>query len=115
MRESLFVLSARGKVNRQARTGEVLVSAIPGGQSPVQGPVPSSRKMTRRPGVSRNRVVPACQGLIGDGYIAARERSGHYLNGDILNGRAERPAFDKPDEFAPALYWQEPRIGMERV
>ncbi len=44
MRESLFVLSARGKVNRQARTGEVPVSA--------------------------------CQGLIGDGYIAARERSG---------------------------------------
>jgi GntR family transcriptional regulator/MocR family aminotransferase len=47
--------------------------------------------MARQLGVSRNTVVLAYQGLIDDGYIVARERSGYYVNEDILNGRAERP------------------------
>jgi len=101
MRESLFQLPAKGNISLQAQIREVLVSAILGGQLPIQDRIPSSRKMARRLGVSRNTVVLAYQGLIDDGYIVARERSGYYVNEAILNGRAERPAFDPPDEFEP--------------
>ena len=101
MRESLFQLPAGGKMSLQSQIREVLVSAILGGQLPVQDRIPSSRQMARRLGVSRNTVVLAYQGLIDDGYIVARERSGYYVNEDILNGRAERPGFDTPDEFEP--------------
>ena len=52
--------------------------------------------MARQLGVSRNTVVLAYQGLIDDGYIVARERSGYYVNEEILNGRAEIPALETP-------------------
>jgi len=38
--------------------------------------------------VSRNTVVLAYQGLVDDGYLTSRERSGFYVNPDILEGRA---------------------------
>lgn len=101
MRESLFQLPARGKMSLQAQIREVLVSAILGGQLPVQDRIPSSRQMARRLGVSRNTVVLAYQGLIDDGYIVARERSGYYVNKDILIGRAERPKIDTPGDGTP--------------
>jgi GntR family transcriptional regulator/MocR family aminotransferase len=91
MRELLFQLPAAGKMSLQSQIREVLVSAILGGQLPVEDRIPSSRHMARQLGVSRNTVVLAYQGLIDDGYIVSRERSGYYVNEDILNGRAERP------------------------
>jgi GntR family transcriptional regulator/MocR family aminotransferase len=91
MRELLLQLPAAGKMSLQSQIREVLVSAILGGQLPVQERIPSSRHMARQLGVSRNTVVFAYQSLIDDGYIVARERSGYYVNEEILNGRAERP------------------------
>lgn len=91
MRELLFQLPAAGKTSLQSQIREVLVSAILGGQLPVEERIPSSRHMARQLGVSRNTVVLAYQGLIDDGYIVARERSGYYVNEEILNGRAHCP------------------------
>jgi GntR family transcriptional regulator/MocR family aminotransferase len=96
MRELLFQLPAAGKMSLQSQIREVLVSAILGGQLPVEDRIPSSRHMARQLGVSRNTVVLAYQGLIDDGYIVARERSGYYVNEEILNGRAEIPALETP-------------------
>jgi len=96
MRELLFQLPAAGKMSLQSQIREVLVSAILGGQLPVEDRIPSSRHMARQLGVSRNTVVLAYQSLIDDGYIVARERSGYYVNEEILNGRAEMPAVETP-------------------
>ena len=96
MRELLFQLPAAGKMSLQSQIREVLVSAILGGQLPVEDRIPSSRHMARQLGVSRNTVVLAYQSLIDDGYIVARERSGYYVNEEILNGRAEIPALETP-------------------
>ncbi len=101
MRESLFQLPPAGKMSLQSQIREVLVSAILGGQLPVEDRIPSSRHMARQLGVSRNTVVLAYQGLIDDGYIIARERSGYYVNEGILNGRAECAAVIAPSEFSP--------------
>lgn len=90
----MFQLPDTGKMSLQGQIREVLVSAILGGQLPASDRIPSSRQMARRLGVSRNTVVLAYQSLIDDGYIFARERSGYYVNEDILTGRVERPADD---------------------
>lgn len=94
MRDSLFQLPRSDTMSLQAQIRELLVSAILGGQLPADDRIPSSRQMARRLGVSRNTVVHAYQGLIDDGYIVSRERSGYYVNEKILQGRAERPALE---------------------
>ncbi len=66
----------------------MLVTAILDGQLPTGVPLPSSRKMAKILGVSRNTVVLAYQGLVDDGYLTARERSGFYVNQEIRGGRA---------------------------
>lgn len=101
MRQSMFQLPPGGKMSLQSQIREVLVSAILGGQLPVKDRIPSSRQMAKRLGVSRNTVVLAYQGLIDDGYIVARERSGYYVNEDILAGRVERPRRDAPVDLQP--------------
>lgn len=103
MRQSLLQLPSRGKLSLQSQIREALVSAILGGQFPVRDRIPSSRQLARRLGVSRNTVVLAYQGLIDDGYIVARERSGYYVNEDILHGRAHaaRPAQDPGGSRTP--------------
>lgn len=91
MRDSVFQLPRTGTMSLQSQIRELLVSAILGGQLPARERIPSSRQMARRLGVSRNTVVLAYQGLLDDGYIVSRERSGYYVNEAILEGRAGYP------------------------
>jgi GntR family transcriptional regulator/MocR family aminotransferase len=68
----------------QTQIREALVSAILDGQLAQEEPVPSTRKMAKTLGVSRNTVVLAYQGLLDDGYLIARERSGYYVSDKAL-------------------------------
>ena len=94
MRDSLFYLRRIENVSLQSQIREMLVSAILDGQLPSGAPLPSSRRMAKTLGVSRNTVVLAYQGLVDDDYLTARERSGFYVNQEIREGRvlADRPA-----------------------
>ena len=105
MRDTLFQLPQSDAMSLQSQIREILVSAILGGQLPADDRVPSSREMARRLGVSRNTVVIAYQGLIDDGYIVARERSGYYVNKKILRGRAEQPK-SEPEEQSAHPDWK---------
>jgi GntR family transcriptional regulator/MocR family aminotransferase len=87
MRDTLFHLKREENISIQSQIREMLVSAILDGQLPSGVPLPSSRKMAKTLGVSRNTVVLAYQSLVDDGYLTARERSGFYVNLDILGGR----------------------------
>jgi len=89
VRDSLFQLQRVENVSIQSQIREMLVSAILDGQLPSNTPLPSSRKMSKSLGVSRNTVVLAYQGLVDDGYLISRERSGFYVDPEILEGRAE--------------------------
>ena len=89
MRDGIFHLDRRPNISIQGQIREMLVSAILGRQLPPGDPLPSSRKLAKSLGVSRNTVVLAYQGLVDDGYLESRERSGFYVTDDILEGRAD--------------------------
>ena len=91
MRDQLFHLRRAAGTSIQVQIREMLVSAILSGQMPGGDPLPSSRKMAKILKVSRNTVVLAYQGLADDGYLIARERSGFYVDGDILTGHSKVP------------------------
>lgn len=92
MRESLFQLRRRPGMSIQAGIREMMVSAILERQLPLEEPLPSCRALAQRLGVSRNTVVLAYQGLVDDGFIAARQRSGFFINPEILEmSPAARP------------------------
>ncbi|PIW31206.1 MAG: 2-aminoadipate aminotransferase [Rhodospirillales bacterium CG15_BIG_FIL_POST_REV_8_21_14_020_66_15] len=96
MRDGIFHLDRRPNISIQGQIREMLVSAILGRQLPAGDPLPSSRKLAKSLGVSRNTVVLAYQGLVDDGYLESRERSGFYVTDDILEGRADDPVVPPP-------------------
>lgn len=94
----------------QAQIRETLVSAILDRQLGHEEPLPSTRKMAKILGVSRNTVVLAYQSLIDDGYLVSRERSGYYVNGQIAEaahpGRIETPRPVDPDTPHSGPNWK---------
>ena len=79
MRDWLVHIRRNEHASLQTQIREALVSAILDGQLAREEPIPSTRKMAKSLGVSRNTVVLAYQGLLDDGYLVARERSGYYV------------------------------------
>jgi GntR family transcriptional regulator/MocR family aminotransferase len=88
MRDALFHLRPEGAASIQGRIREMLVAAILEGRIPSGETLPSSRRLARTLGVSRNTVVLAYQRLVDDGYLTSRQRSGFFVSRDILEGRA---------------------------
>ena len=79
MRDWLVHIRRHNHSSLQTQIREALVSAILDGQLARDEPIPSTRKMAKSLGVSRNTVVLAYQGLLDDGYLFARERSGYFV------------------------------------
>ncbi len=92
MRDSLFQLRRQPGVSIQASIREMMVAAILNRQLSLDQPLPSCRMLAERLGVSRNTVVLAYQGLADDGFILARQRSGFFVNPDILDSPPPDPA-----------------------
>ncbi|MCX7350237.1 MAG: PLP-dependent aminotransferase family protein [Alphaproteobacteria bacterium] len=86
MRDWLVHIRRNEHSSLQTQIREALVSAILDGQLAREEPIPSTRKMAKSLGVSRNTVVLAYQGLLDDGYLKARERSGYYVAEKALDG-----------------------------
>ena len=80
MRDWLVHIRRNEHASLQTQIREALVAAILDGQLAREEPIPSTRKMAKSLGVSRNTVVLAYQGLLDDGYLVARERSGYYVS-----------------------------------
>jgi GntR family transcriptional regulator/MocR family aminotransferase len=87
MRDQLFHLRREAGSSIQVQIREMLVNAILSGQMAGGDPLPSSRKMAKILKVSRNTVVLTYQRLADDGYLISRERSGFYVDKEILAGR----------------------------
>ena len=98
MREQLFHLSREPGSSLQGQLREMLVTAILDGHIPGGSPLPSGRKLAEQLGVSRNTVVLAYQQLVDEGYLTSRERSGYFVNDEILNGRVARKPVTQRDE-----------------
>ncbi|MBY4675190.1 MocR-like pyridoxine biosynthesis transcription factor PdxR [Marinobacterium arenosum] len=83
----LFHLSQDKGTSLQQQLREQIAAAILNGNIPQDAPLPSSRKLAKQLNVARNTVVLAYEHLLDDGYLIARERSGYYVNPDILAGK----------------------------
>ena len=90
MWKQLLQRSERANMSLQGRIREMLVGAILDGQLPPGVPLPSSREMAEQLGVARNTVVLAYQQLADEGYLISRERSGHFVNAEMLAGRLNK-------------------------
>ncbi|MFO1034328.1 MAG: PLP-dependent aminotransferase family protein [Hyphomicrobiales bacterium] len=88
MRDWLIHLKRTEFSSLQSQIREALVSAILDKKLDQSEPIPSTRKMAKSLGVSRNTVVLAYQGLLDDGYLVARERSGYYVADKALEDSA---------------------------
>lgn len=88
----LFHLDDDVSATLQARLRRRLVSAILDGQIPAGRPLPSCRSLARNLKIARNTVVLTYQDLVEEGYLVSRERSGFFVNPDILRNRANSKA-----------------------
>ena len=89
MLDNLLRLTPHQGMTLQAQLRQKLVEAILDGYVPPASPLPSCRRLAKQLGVARNTVVLAYQDLVDEGFLIARERSGYYVNQDMLVGRAE--------------------------
>ena len=87
MPDYLFQLPQQSDANLQSQVREMLVTAILDGHIPAGSTLPSCRRLATQLGVSRNTVVLAYERLVAEGFLVSRERSGYYVNADILEGQ----------------------------
>lgn len=106
MREFLFHLPRQNGISLQGQIREMLVNAILEGHIPAGSPLPSGRKLAQQLDVARNTVVLAYQQLVDEGFLTARERSGYFVNPDILCGRT-RPVLQMPVTTASPPQWHD--------
>lgn len=74
----------------QGRIKEMMVHSILAGLIPAAAAIPPSRSLAAALGVSRNTVTLALQMLVDKGFLVARERSGLFVNPDIVLGQASQ-------------------------
>ena len=72
----------------QGRIKEMMVHSILTGLIPAAAAIPPSRSLSVALGVSRNTVTLALQMLVDKGFLVSRERSGLFVNPDIVMGQA---------------------------
>lgn len=81
-----FKRSSGSKTSLQDQIRQMLVAAILDGQLVPDVALPSSRELADQLGVARNTVVLSYQMLVEEGYLISRERSGHFVNPEMLRG-----------------------------
>ena len=108
MRDWLIHIKRGEYASLQTQIREALVAAILDRQLDQQEAIPSTRKMAKSLGVSRNTVVLAYQGMLDDGYLLAKQRSGYFVADKALEDHVPRtrakPLLDKPKHAG--LDWQ---------
>ena len=85
MNQLLLYLDPDSTMSLQAQIRTALVDAILSGQLPSGQRLPSTRQLAKQVGVSRNTVIAAVQDLIAEGFLVSRERSGCYVNEEVVN------------------------------
>lgn len=93
MREMLFPIERDEGATLQSQICAALERAVASGRFSPGDPAPSTRRLARALGVSRNTVSIAYQALVDQGLLEARERSGYYfaaLEGPIPTPEAAR-------------------------
>ena len=83
MRDLIFPVEHDGPVGLQTQLRRQLVDAIVDGRLSREEALPSSRRLAKSLGISRNTVVLAYQALEDEGFLVARERVGYFVSPDV--------------------------------
>jgi GntR family transcriptional regulator/MocR family aminotransferase len=84
----LFKLSSDQPASLQQQLREQIAAGILDGHITPGRALPSSRKLAEQLGIGRNTIMLAYAALEEDGYLIAKERSGYFVNPEVLQGRA---------------------------
>lgn len=87
MKDAIIYLDANSSMGLQNQIRQKLVDGILNGAFPPGMKLPSSRKLAEQLKVARNTVVAVYQQLIADSYLVSRQRSGIFVNEEILETR----------------------------
>jgi len=105
----LFNLDRTSKRGLQKQLRDQISDAIFAGQLAPNSPLPSSRNLASKLGVARNTVMLAYTALQEDGFIVSRERSGYFVNAEIIeNALPPIPSIKTLQKSQPSnVDWQE--------
>jgi len=93
-------------MNLQNQIRQKLVDGILNGSFAPGMKLPSSRKLAQQLDVARNTVVATYQQLIADGYLVSRQRSGIFVNQEMLQTRVGHRDSTSPAAKAESAAWQ---------
>lgn len=102
----LFHLSTEKTTSLQQQLREQIAAAILNGNIPLDSPLPSSRKLAKQLSIARNTVVLAYEHLLDDGYLVAKERSGYFVNPEILSRKVALPQTEPSEPSGHTPEWQ---------
>jgi len=92
--DHLFQLDRDRKQSLQKQIVGQISDAIMAGHIPTDVALPSCRLLAKQLSVSRNTTILAYERLRTDGYLLSKERSGYFVNPEILEHQ-----IDSKDEF----------------
>ena len=93
MYENMIVIDRAAPESLQKQIRRQIAIGIVNRQYPLHRPLPSIRQLSTELGVSVTTVTLAYDALKQDGFVEARDRSGFYVNPDVLTdlGHATKP------------------------
>jgi len=105
VQDAIIYLDPESSLNLQNQIRQKLVDGILNGVFPPSMKLPSSRNLARQLDVARNTVVAAYQQLIADGYLVSRQRSGIFVNSEMLETRVGYSNDSSPAAKAESAAW----------
>jgi GntR family transcriptional regulator/MocR family aminotransferase len=105
LQDAIVYLDPESSLNLQNQIRQKLVDGILNGAFPPSMKMPSSRSLARQLDVARNTVVAAYQQLIADGYLVSRQRSGIFVNSEMLETRVGYSDDSSPAAKAESAAW----------
>lgn len=106
LHDTIIYLDPDSPLNLQNQIRQKLVDGILSGAFPPGTRLPSSRKLADQLDVARNTVVLAYQQLIAEGYLVSRQRSGIFVNRDMLDTRVGFSAEATASSAEEASRWR---------
>ena len=106
MPDAIIYLDPDSKLNLQNQIRQNLVDGILNGAFSPGTKLPSSRKLADQLGIARNTVVMAYQQLIAEGYLVSRQRSGIFVNQEIVDTRVGYTDDSSPERVIENAVWR---------
>ena len=106
MQDAIIYIDPKQPMNLQNQIRQKLVDGILSGSFAPGMKLPSSRKLAQQLDVARNTVVASYQQLIADGYLVSRQRSGIFVNEEMLQSRVGLRDDSSPAAKAETAAWQ---------